>query len=318
MRSALVAAMLIGLALPAAVGAGPPATERRFRFEYVAAVPELPESDAVELWLPVPLESLHQDVAEIEVDAPAEWEIVDADPPGNRYLKVAGLGEELGGRTVALRFRATRRAVVDEYEGAGETELDPYLAPDALVPIDGEVRKRANLVAVSCGGPKVKARDFYEDLVWNMKYDKSGEGWGRGDALYACHVGRGNCTDFHSLFIGMCRAFDVPARFTIGFPLPADLPSGEIGGYHCWAEFHLEDVGWLPVDASEASKHPERTDELFGRLDPDRIEFARGRDLHLPGHPELEPLNFFIYPVLLVDGRPTDGVETRFTFEDES
>ena len=34
-----------------------------------------------------------------------------------------------------------------------------------------------------------------------MRYDKSGIGWGRGDALYACDAKRGNCTDFHALLM---------------------------------------------------------------------------------------------------------------------
>ena len=53
-----------------------------------------------------------------------------------------------------------------------------------------------------------------------MRYDKTGTGWGRGDALWACDAKRGNCTDFHSPFIGMRRADGIPARFDIGFTQP--------------------------------------------------------------------------------------------------
>ena len=38
----------------------------------------------------------------------------------------------------------------------------------------------------------------------------------------------------------MARAEKIPARFQIGFPLPADKHSAEIPGYHCWAEFYLD------------------------------------------------------------------------------
>jgi len=38
--------------------------------------------------------------------------------------------------------------------------------------------------------------------------------------------------------------------------------SGEIGGYHCWAEFYLRGYGWVPVDTSEGWKQPEKRDFL--------------------------------------------------------
>jgi transglutaminase-like putative cysteine protease len=72
-----------------------------------------------------------------------------------------------------------------------------------------------------------------------MSDDKSGEGWGGGDTIYACDVRKGNCTDFHSLFIGMARASNIPARFVSGFPVPENANQGEIPAYHCWAKFYI-------------------------------------------------------------------------------
>src|ERR1035438_3068951 len=95
-------------------------------------------------------------------------------------------------------------------------------------------------------------------------YDKTGKGWGRGDIYYACQERRGNCTDFHAIFIGYARALGIPARFAIGFPLPADRGEGKIAGYHCWAEFYAKGIGWIPVDASEAAKNPAKREYFFG------------------------------------------------------
>ena len=54
---------------------------------------------------------------------------------------------------------------------------------------------------------------IYDHTVSTLKYDKSGKGWGRGDIAYACDAKRGNCTDFHAVFIGLCRRHHVsPAR----------------------------------------------------------------------------------------------------------
>lgn len=65
-----------------------------------------------------------------------------------------------------------------------------------------------------------------------MRCEKTGSGWGRGDAVWACDAKRGNGTDFHSPFIGMLEVDRIPARFDIGFPLPENKDKGDIGGYH--------------------------------------------------------------------------------------
>jgi Transglutaminase-like superfamily len=126
---------------------------------------------------------------------------------------------------------------------------------------------------------------------------------------------RGNCTDFHSLFIGMMRAAGIPARFEIGFPLPADQHDGPIPGYHCWAQFYVEPYGWIPVDASEAWKHPDKKDYFFGAHDDNRLQFTVGRDIRLNPAQQSDPLNYFIYPYAELDGKPF-ALESKFSFRD--
>ncbi len=150
----------------------------------------------------------------------------------------------------------------------------------------------------------------------NIKYDKSGTGWGRGDFYYVCDAKRGNCTDFHALFIGLCRAVGIPAKFAIGFPIAPKRGEGEIGGYHCWAEFWLDGFGWVPVDASEAGKNPEKKGYYFGTLDENRVQLSIGRDLVLSPPQAGDPVNFFVYPYVEVDGRPFDKVQRKFQYRD--
>ena len=82
---------------------------------------------------------------------------------------------------------------------------------------------------------------------------KFGDGWGKGDAVYACNSRYGNCTDYHSYFIGLARSIGIPARFAIGAAIPSERNDGGTDGYHCWAEFYA-DGKWWPVDISEADK----------------------------------------------------------------
>jgi transglutaminase-like putative cysteine protease len=133
-----------------------------------------------------------------------------------------------------------------------------YLQPDKLVPVTGLPADLAVKVTQGEITPLDKARAIYDYVFTTMRYDKTGTGWGHGDVLYACDAKKGNCTDFHSLFIAMARSQGIPARFEIGFPLPPDKHSAKIAGYHCWSDFFEPQHGWVPVDISEAWKHQEK------------------------------------------------------------
>jgi transglutaminase-like putative cysteine protease len=248
---------------------------------------------------------------------------------GNRILNISLNAPLPADVSVTMRFNAVRREHVQgRLRGGGrvggaearDPDMARWLEPDRLVPIDGKVRQWAREV-VDAAGAKTdleRARAIYNHVVSTVKYDKSGQGWGRGDIYYACDARRGNCTDFHAIFIGYCRALGIPARFTIGFPLPSDRGAGQVGGYHCWAEFYAEGIGWVPVDASEAAKDPARREYFFGAHDENRIEFTTGRDLVLNPRQRGTPLNYFIYPYAEADGQALTSIERNFAYRDVS
>jgi transglutaminase-like putative cysteine protease len=190
------------------------------------------------------------------------------------------------------------------------------LAPNKLVPVTGLPAELAAKVTEGRSTELERARAIYDYVFATMRYDKTGTGWGRGDVLYACDARKGNCTDFHSLFIAMARSQGIPARFEIGFPLPADKHSGEIAGYHCWAEFFEPKHGWVPVDISEAWKHQEKRDYFFGSHDANRVQFNWGRDLYLSPKQDGQPLNYFVYPYVEVAGKEYANLSLMFSFAD--
>jgi len=292
---------------------------RALEFTYCVSVNDLPEgADSAYAWVPMPLSDDYQQLRGYCVAGDVPYELVSEPAYGNRFLRF-----NLQGLTGTAQFAVTfdvlrwpeRAAVADNGASLDAVSRQRYTGPNAMVPVSGPPADEARRVAGGEPDPLSRARRIYDNIVATVAYDKSGEGWGRGDALYACDVRAGNCTDFHSLFIGEARSLGIPARFTIGFPVPLDQPAGELGGYHCWAEFWLDEQGWVPVDASEAAKHPERRDALFGSLPADRVAFTRGRDYALPGASG-GPVNFLIYPYVEVDGQPFTGVEHSFSYSE--
>jgi transglutaminase-like putative cysteine protease len=200
--------------------------------------------------------------------------------------------------------------------GAGPGNLRRFLEPDRRVPLQGIIAELSAQETRGIQQPLAKSRAIYDYVISTMRYDKSGTGWGNGDAIWACTAKRGNCTDFHSLLIGMMRAAGIPARFEIGFSVPEDQHAGAIAGYHCWAEFYVEPYGWIPVDASEAWKHPEKKNYFFGAHDDNRLQLSVGRDIRLGPPQQSEPLNYFVYPYAELGGKALT-LESNFSFQDQ-
>jgi hypothetical protein len=326
---ALVGACLLvtSLSISTSQARGSAARERNFQFEYKAMVKDIPAgAKKVDLWIPVPHDSAFQRITDLKIGSSQPYHISTAQY-GNRVMHISLSNPGQSNVTVTMRFNAMRREHIQErlqqagYPGPKEdrdADMARWLQPDRLVPIDGKVRQWAQEVVDAAGARTdlEKIRAIYNHVVSTVKYDKSGQGWGRGDIYYACDARRGNCTDFHAIVIGYSRALGIPARFAIGFPLPADRGAGQIAGYHCWAEAYIRGIGWVPLDASEAAKNPEKREYFFGTHDENRVEFSIGRDLTLNPRQGGEPLNYFIYPYAEVDGKAFASIDKTFSYRD--
>lgn len=292
---------------------------RIFEFSYDLLPLELPATEAIEIYLPLPSQNEGQRVLLQTLQSSLPGEIRRDPVYGNDYYHIhrpAGNDEPISAN---LRWIVSRtRVTAIQPKALSAENINRYLAANRLVPV-GHDMLRPILDEIYQqrvdDSPQATAHAIYNWVVDNVEYKKVGTGWGNGDTFWACSERYGNCTDFHALFISLARSEGIPARFEIGFPIPSDRSSGEIDGYHCWVQFYLPGQGWIPIDASEAAKQPERREEFFGSQPADRIHFTTGRDLVLSPAGESKPLNYFIYPYIEVGGRPlTETAATRFSF----
>ena len=301
--------------------------ERHFSFHYAFTVKDVPLGARVRVWIPLAHSDAFQEVKVTAKSGDLPLKQVRQMEYGNQVFYAEAPKATRSAYKFSIDYDVVRRehVVLRDSKPASEArperrvptaELTAFLQPDRLVPVTGVPAQLAAEQTRGASAPLEKARNLYDYVFRTMRYDKTGTGWGHGDTLWACDSKRGNCTDFHSLFISMARSQGIPARFQIGFGLPDDKSSGEIPGYHCWAEFHLDRVGWVPVDISEAWKHPEKHDYFFGAHDVNRFQFTQGRDLKLTPRQDGAPLNYFVYPYVEVDGREHSNVPIEFSFQD--
>jgi len=273
-----------------------------------------PEKRTARLWVPRLPSDAFQTAELVEVDSPwSHRESADSEFKNPLlYFESKSAGSQMV--EIKLRYRVTRTE-----QSGPEPEAEPipsvFLKPRGLVVVNDEVRRIAREATRDLQDPLEKARALFRSVLGRMSYDTSGEGWGRGDVVYACEVGKGNCTDFHSLFIALALAEGIPARFKMGYPLPEAAEGPVLKPYHCWAEFHVAGLGWVPVDISEAWKNPAKADYYFGSLDPNRVLVSTGREIRLPGQ-KGRALNYIIRPYAEIGGKPFHEIEFKRRYKD--
>jgi len=292
---------------------------RRFRIQYEVKASALPVGQKLSLWIPVPSDDSWQSISKLAVESPWSWRETREPGAGNRMIYLSGT-PRASTASIGISYEVTRRPNIAKLDAlaTGKTtpELARWLKPGRLTVVDAQVRALAKQAEAGAQGPLQRARAYYDKVFDDMSYDKSGTGWGEGDTLYACRAGAGNCTDYHSLFISLCRAGSIPVRFQIGLfgAYQRRAKPYRTGGYHCWAEFHLGER-WIPVDISEADKAEDR-DRFFGHHSTNRVTLSTGRDVILEPRQAGAPLNYFVDPYGEAEGKPLTGLKKIVTWTD--
>ncbi|MBT4520928.1 MAG: transglutaminase domain-containing protein [Halieaceae bacterium] len=294
---------------------------RVFEFTYQVSADDFPANEAIDIYIPMPAEHAGQRIIRQNLESSLPGEQDRESKFNNGFYHIHRPANVDAPIEVSLSWTVIRLPVqAGDNSQLSAAEHDSFLSANKLVPVGHPILQpileEIHQLRVD-DSQAATARAIYDWVVDNVEYKKIGSGWGNGDTFWACNERYGNCTDFHALFISLARSEGIPARFEIGFPVPEDRRGGVIGGYHCWVQFYLPQQGWIPIDASEAAKHPEKRELYYGRQPTDRIHFTTGRDLVLSGNSASAPLNYFIYPYVEVGGKAHEAkLETRFTYQE--
>ena len=321
---------------------------RTFQFKYEVKLNPT-NGQKLEVWIPIPKTNAVQKISNLHYEmADLNYEMKNEKKHNNNYLYIYSENGIDDTTIINITFDVAREEHSNKfYEGVN---YNNYLGAYSTVPIGNVFKSIINknkltdddikgiyefvLSGMHYGKPKSIGDKYYndpwlsEDESYGMKLvsrDKVVElyqiskknnnnyTFGNGNSIYACDIGVGNCTDYHSYFMSLGRTLDIPVRFHMGFPIPLDS-EGIINGYHCWADYFIQGKGWSPVDISEADKNPSLKDYFFGTIDNNRVDMMVGRDFVLEGYDNGD-LNLFIYPILEVDNKVSLDFTKKFSYK---
>ncbi|HEX7344109.1 MAG TPA: transglutaminase domain-containing protein, partial [bacterium] len=141
---------------------------------------------------------------------------------------------------------------------------DEYLIDDEKFDMKHPVIQKAVNEAVGDErNPYWIMRRIFRYVNDHMEYQLSG-GWNTAPAVL--ERGNGSCSEYTFVFLSVCRAAGLPARYAGSIAIRGDDASLD-DVFHRWAEVYLPNYGWIPVDPSGGdSPSPEAQADYIGHL----------------------------------------------------
>ena len=225
------------------------------------------------VYLAVPVPAPNQAIAGEPAFDPAPKEIV-TDQWGQRFAHFEARDLRPGSSLdVKMTVSATLFAVHTHIDPARVGELrsipkavrDKYLADGAKYDLaNPSIKKHLAAALEGEDRPYWMVRKIAAYIGAHMEYEMTG-GWNTAPTVI--DRGTGSCSEYTFVFIAMCRAAGIPARYAGAIVVRGDDASTD-DVFHRWAEVYLPGYGWVPADAQAADKPtPEERGAVLGNLD---------------------------------------------------
>jgi transglutaminase-like putative cysteine protease/DNA-binding beta-propeller fold protein YncE len=172
------------------------------------------------------------------------------------------------GMKVKAKLNSTKYFIFPEKVGSlkeiPKEIKEKYLVDDTKYSLsDPFIQKSAAEAVGDEKNPYWIARKIYGYINDRMRYELSG-GWNIAPTVLK--RGTGSCSEYSFVFIALCRAAGIPARYQGSVAIRGDDASTD-DVFHRWCEVYLPNYGWIPVDPSGGDQpSPEAQAAYFGNL----------------------------------------------------
>jgi transglutaminase-like putative cysteine protease len=237
-----------------------------------------PAGQTIRCWMPLPREYRQQSAARELVTVPPQHTVSAADAVHNTvYMELPSAGDAETVFSAEYRYinhayvpRLTT-ATIDSVRNQPDADVSAYLREEPPhIMLSPDVRQLAADIVGNEKNPIRKAERIFRWMDANIRYCAEME--------YATLANitekimqerRGDCGVQAILFVSLCRAAGVPARWQSGW-----VTQPGRWNMHDWAEFYAEPFSWLPADPSigfRKSDDVEVREFLFGHVDAYRM-----------------------------------------------
>ncbi|MFC1555729.1 transglutaminase domain-containing protein [candidate division KSB1 bacterium] len=108
-----------------------------------------------------------------------------------------------------------------------------------------------------------KVRNIHDFIIEHLRYELDGM-WD--NAATVLSQGHGSCSEYTYLFVAMCRAAGIPARYEAGGHVRDTLPYVDTV-FHRWHQVYFPNYGWVNIDATwDDRDYPANQARYFGAV----------------------------------------------------
>ncbi|MCP4541531.1 MAG: transglutaminase domain-containing protein [Chloroflexi bacterium] len=162
---------------------------------------------------------------------------------------------------------------IDSSRVAGLDQISPdivssYTTAESMYRLDSQIIQDAAQVAANgATNPYWIARNVHDFVAKRLTY-LNDHRWDDAETVYLQQ--HGSCSEYTILFIALCRANGLPARY-VGGTRHRQQGIYVDTVYHRWAEVYLPPYGWVPVDVTHDDTGGEPIYAYFGALTDERF-----------------------------------------------
>ncbi|OPX65306.1 MULTISPECIES: transglutaminase-like domain-containing protein [unclassified Methanoregula] len=222
---------------------------------------KLPATGTFRLWLPLPIEYVHQTNVTILSLEPAQYMKSTTGTSGDIGIVYFEFPlEEMKDPFInaTAKFRFTRHEVRFTIDPAkvlpyntSSPEYQKYTKSGVNIVITPAMKKKAQEIVGNETNPYNQTRKIYWYIVDTYPYSHAPHSYldaiRKPESEYMLETGEGDCGTQSMYFAALCRALGIPARAAGGYQMFEANP-----GTHFWAEYYLEGYGWVPNDVTAA------------------------------------------------------------------
>ncbi|MBN1996200.1 transglutaminase domain-containing protein [candidate division KSB1 bacterium] len=215
--------------------------------------------------MPLPQSNFYQKINSIDTHSGAVLDIPDSEDRYLRYTVTENLPGPGETRTFGYNFNITLHNITIDldvpeilYDYDVNSEIYQWFtgtSGNIVDPLNPDIKAIADPIWNNSPHIVYFAEKCYEYVAQNFQYLNPEIGLSPLATVLA--NGGGDCGNLSSIFISLLRYKKIPARHAV-----AMRPDGS---YHVWAEFYLENYGWVPVDVTFKMSSPSRN--YFGYYD---------------------------------------------------
>lgn len=253
---------------------------KKFNIEYSATIKSPFIDNPLKLWLAKPSDTEYQKINRF----------ISSVKPTKTYT------DKQGNKILYFNLKKNQKVKLDvnitatlTKNQATTTSLTPqkrkqYLKNEKFLEQTLQIKKLTQETIKNATTDSEKVRAVFNFIVNNFKYCYPVKK--RGVKNLNLKKLRGDCGEYSSLFVTMCRVAGIPARNQTGFVI---FEKQKTIQEHSWSSAYLPNQGWLPFDTQYAAIEKtklNRSKKYFGKSPEFKIVFTKG--FNIPLKPEIK------------------------------